>query len=102
LKGRGPDVAADLLHELPLELAVAALDALEDHLRGLDEDLPAVLLVDAEALELDAAEAAPDAEDEAAVAHVVEHDDLLGDPHRVVPGRTTTIDPSWMCCVLPA
>ena len=82
-----PELAPGLLHELAVELAVAALEPLEDHLRRLDEAVAAVLLVDAEALELDAPETAADAEDEATVRHVVEHDDLLGDAHRVVPGQ---------------
>src|SRR5262249_7353276 len=53
----------------------------------LGEAFAALLLVDAEAFELDPAEAAADAEDEASVGEMIEHDDLLGDTHRVVPGK---------------
>ena len=79
------DVAARLLDVRAVVLAVAALEALQDHLRRLDEALAAGVHVDAEAVELDPPEAAPEAEDDAAVRQMVEHADLFGDAHRVVP-----------------
>ena len=64
---------------------VPLLEAFEDHFRGLDEALARLVHVHAEALELDAPEAATDAEDDAAVRHAVEHRDLLGDADGIVP-----------------
>src|SRR5262245_54306378 len=85
LEGAGPDLAPLLLDQAPRELAYAALEALEDHLRRLDEELAAVLLADAEAVELDPPEPPADAEHDAAVRQVVEHRHLLRNAHRVVP-----------------
>jgi hypothetical protein len=79
------ELAAPLLHERAVELHPAALEPFEDHLRRLDEDRAALLLVDAEAFELDPAEPAADAEDQPPVREVIEHEHLLGDPDRVVP-----------------
>ena len=79
------DVAAHLFDVRAVVLAVAALETLQDHLRRLDEELAAGVHVDAEAFELDPPEAAPEAEDEAAVRQIVEHADLLGDADRIVP-----------------
>src|SRR5439155_27321268 len=76
-----------LLHERAVVLAVPLLEAAQDHLRALDEAPPRLLHRHAEALELDPPEAAPDAEDETASAHRVEHGDLLRDAHRIVPGE---------------
>src|SRR5207253_10205369 len=78
-------LAALLLDELAVVLAVPLVEPREDHVRGFGEALATLLLVDAETLELDATESAPDAEDEPAVREVIEHDDLLSDPHRIVP-----------------
>jgi hypothetical protein len=79
------DRATDLLHVLAVELRDAGLERGQQQLRGLDEDLAALVHVDAEAFELDAAEPATQAEHDAAVRHVVEHRHLLGDADRVVP-----------------
>jgi hypothetical protein len=49
-------------------------------------ELARLRLVDPEALEFVAGEAAAEAQDGAAVRDMVEHDDLLGEAHRIVPG----------------
>ena len=86
-EGGGAKVAAGLLDELAVELDVALLEALQHVLGVLDESLPRLVHVDPEALELHPAEPAPDAEDDAPAGDVVEHRDLFGHPHRVVPGE---------------
>src|SRR5205823_2136229 len=58
-----PDVAPDLLDQLPVVFAGPALQALQDHLRRLDEELAALLLILAEALELHPSQAAAEAQD---------------------------------------
>src|SRR6185295_6164999 len=81
------DVAALLVDVLALELAPAALQPLDQHLRGFDEELARIVLVDAIALELHPAKPAAHAEDEAAVRLVIEYANLLGNAHRIVPGQ---------------
>src|SRR5438093_918127 len=81
------ELAPLLLHEAAVELAIAAFEALEDHLRRLAEDRAAVLLVHAEPFELHAPEPATEAEDQAPVRHVIEHHHLLGHAQGAVPGQ---------------
>src|SRR5437773_2489770 len=81
------ELAPLLLHEAAVELAIAALEPLEDHLRRLAEDRAAVLLVHAEPFELHAPEPATEAEDQAPVRYVIEHHHLLGHAQGAVPGQ---------------
>ena len=80
---------ADLDRRLPVVLALvfhhAGLEALQQRLAVLDEQLAAVAHVEAEAVELDLSGAAAETQDHAAAREMVEHGDLLGDPHRIVP-----------------
>ena len=65
----------------------AGLDRRDDELEDLVVELARLGLVDPEALEFVAGEAAAEAEDGPPVRDMVEHDDLLGQPHRIVPGH---------------
>ena len=58
-------------------VAGPAFQAGQQHLGGLGAIFTAVFLVAPKALELDPAQAAPEAQDEAAVRHVVEHRQLF-------------------------
>ena len=82
---------ADLDRRLAVMLALVfhdpGLEALEQRLAVLDEQLAAVAHVEAKAVELDFPGAAPQAQDHAASRQMIEHGDLLGDPHRIVPGQ---------------
>ena len=80
-----PELTLGLREERALVLHEAGLESIEHHLGGLDEAAPRLVHRDAEAVELDEAEPATDAEDDPAAAQVVEHGDLLGHPYRVVP-----------------
>jgi hypothetical protein len=60
----------------------AGLEALEQRLAVFDEQLAAVAHVEPEAVELDLARAAAETQDHAAAGQLIEHRDLLGDPHR--------------------
>jgi hypothetical protein len=63
LEGRGADVGARLADELPVELAVALLEAFEQHPRVFHEALAALVHGHAQALELDLARAPPQPQD---------------------------------------
>jgi hypothetical protein len=82
---------ADLDRRLAVVLALMfhdpGLEALEQGLAVFDEQLAAVAHVEAKAVELDLTGAAAEAQDHASARKVIEHGDLLGDPHRVVPGQ---------------
>ena len=65
------------LKHLALEIDLARLQALQDDLIGLGVDLRRRLRIDAEIADLVRRNAAPDAEFEAAAAHLVEHADFL-------------------------
>ena len=66
---------------------VALFQRVEDQFGILDEEIAALVLIEAEALVLDSRETAADAENEAAVGEMVEQRGLLGDPNRIVPGQ---------------
>ena len=102
LNGRGRIVAPRLLHVHAVELGDAGLERAEQHLRRLDEDLAALVHVDAEAFELDATEAAAEPEHDATVRDVVEHRHLLGNAQRVVPWQHHHHRASWRRSVRPA
>ena len=68
-----------------LILAVALFETLQHALGALDETRARIAHVLAEAVELDAPGAASESEDQPPAGQVVEHADLLGDAHRVVP-----------------
>ena len=87
LERRRPDVGARLPDELAVVLAIAALEALQQHPRRLDEARARLVHGQPEAVELDLARAAAEAQDEAAVGQGVEHRHFLGDAHRIVPGQ---------------
>ena len=74
-----------LLVMLALIFHHAAFEALEQRLAVFDEELAAVAHVEAEAVELDLAGTAAEPQDHAPAREMVEHRDLLGHPHRVVP-----------------
>ncbi len=85
LERAGTDFAARLLDVFAVKLAIAVLQPFEKHLRILDEGAAALVHVEAIAFELDAPEPASDAEDHAAIRHMVEHRHFFRDAHRVVP-----------------
>ena len=83
--GRGRSSTRGLRVERAVVLHHAGLEGLGDHQRGLVEALPGLVHVLAEAAVLHLGQAAAHPEDEPALGEVVEHDDLLGHPQRVVP-----------------
>ena len=87
LERRGPQVARCLLVVRAVVLHAALLEPLEHEARALDEPSARLVHRHAEAAELDAPEAAADAEDDPTAGEVVEHRDAFGDAHRVVPGQ---------------
>ena len=68
-------------------LHVALLQGVEHQFGILDEEIAALVLIEAETLVLDSRKPAAEAQDEAAVGEMVEQRDLLGDPNRIVPGQ---------------
>jgi len=97
--GRGVDPAperderrrAEVDGGLAVQLAVvghpAGFETVEDGLEVLGEAAAGFGHVEPEAVELVAAEAPADAEDDPPARHVVEHQDLLGQADGVVPGQ---------------
>src|SRR6185312_14358014 len=81
------DVASRLLDDRAVELAPAALEALEQHLCGLHETLTRAILIDAKTFEFDAPKTAPHSENKAAVRLMIEHRYLFSDTHGIVPGQ---------------
>src|SRR5207342_2678591 len=85
LERRGADRGPRLAVVLAVIFHDAALQALEQRLAVLDEQLAAVAHVEAEAIELDLARATAETQDHAAAGEMVEHGNLLGDAHGIVP-----------------
>ena len=71
--------------QLAVVLDEAVLERVEDRLGVLGEAPARLAHLDAEAVELDAPEAAAEAEDRPPAGEVVEQREVLGDAHRVVP-----------------
>ena len=82
-----PDRRPRDLEELAVPLEDVLGQRLDDDLGGLHEARPRFLHRDAEAGVLHGGRAAAEAEHAAAVREDVEQRDLLGHPHRVVPGQ---------------
>ena len=85
--GPRPDRGRGDLEELAVPVEDLLGQRLDDDLRGLDEAGTRLLHRHAEAGVLHAGRAAAEAEHAAAVREDVEQRDLLGDPHRIVPGE---------------
>ena len=83
----GPDLDRRLLVELAVVLHRARLEGVEQGVAVLLEPAARLAHRHAEADELLLAEAPTEAEDRPPAREVVEHRELLGDPHRVVPGQ---------------
>ena len=81
----GADGGGRLLVMLAVIFHHAGLEAAQQRLAVFDEQLAAVAHVEPEAVELDLAGAAAQTQDHAAAREMVEHRDLLGHAHRVVP-----------------
>src|SRR5439155_1709041 len=79
LERRRADRRAWLADELAVVLAVARLQAAQQHLRGFHEALAGLVHREPEAVELDAAGATTQAQDQASIGDVVEHRDFFGD-----------------------
>ena len=74
-----------MLDEVALILAITLLETLQHAVGAFDETRPRITHVLTKAIELDASGAAAETEDQPPVRQVIEHADLFGDAHRIVP-----------------
>ena len=85
LEGGGANLDGRLLVVLALIFHHAGLEALQQRLAVFDEEFAAVAHVEAEAVELDLTRTTAETQDHAPARKVVEHGDLFGRAHGIVP-----------------
>ena len=76
-----------MLDKLAVHFAVALLQTLENHFRGLGEGLLGFALVETESIELNPSQTAAKPGDYPALGQVIQHRQFLGNPDRVMPGQ---------------
>src|SRR5262249_18481615 len=79
-----PNLAARLPGVRPA-VHVSGLQGVDQQLGILDEQIPALILIETKAFVFDPSQAAPQAKDHPAIRYVVEHGDLSGHADRIVP-----------------